>query len=128
MLNTASTISPVRVASLPEYRTCCGITGAAIFATCSDSCSAVCACAKTPMARGIQISDAARVRREGPPRLAEIRFSVGINSSFFTWHVNPKALSRWGSGELHRVIFRCAAIGTAVGVRVRKAFNLVVYV
>jgi hypothetical protein len=37
-------------------------------------------------------------------------------------------LSRWGSGELHRVIFRCAAIGTAVGVRVRKAFNLVVYV
>jgi len=52
------------------------------------------------MARGIQISDAARARREGlATRLAEMRFSVGMNSSFFTWNVNPTGLSRWGSED-----------------------------
>jgi hypothetical protein len=49
------------------------------------------------MVRGIQISDAARARREGPAtKLAEMRLIVGMNSSFFTWHVNPAGLSRWG--------------------------------
>ena len=50
------------------------------------------------MARGIQISDAARA-------LAEIRFIVGMNSSFFTWQFNRMGLNRWGSEELRRAIF-----------------------
>src|SRR5580693_8695400 len=64
MLKTASTVSPERVANWPVYRTCCGTTGAWTLVPCSGSCSEVCACADAPMARGIQISVAARARRE----------------------------------------------------------------